>query len=418
MKVNGKQVFLKKIMASKNEQFDNLMKYSMTGDIKYLEKIEGFYHEINEVDKGFKYGLFTNILEDFNTCISKYKENTVSNILNLYGRLYAIAENMNEKLYDEEYKKFKRKGMEYPNKIDDEKILIIDDDVLLLKVIEKSMEERGYNAIPCSNPFEAIKYLNERNISLVVLDMILPDIDGLKMTKAIRKIDPFIPIIIISVKNDSETKINTLKIGADDYITKPFDMEEFHARIDRALDRSTNYNILSIEDRLTGVYTKEHFWNRASEKKALYNRNKKPFSIAFIDIDNFKLINDNLGHLTGDRALRCFAKALKKALRNTDLIFRFGGDEFIIIFPETREVKAKLVLERFKRTKNCSKCDNQQQCITIANVKFSAGITEINGEEDTIENMLERADRALYDAKSSGGNGVFIYKREIGYGYF
>ena len=416
--MNGKQVFLKKIMVSKNEQFDNLMKYSMTGDIKYLKRIEGFYHEINKVDKGFKYGLFTNILEDFNTCISKHKENTVSNILNLYGRFYAAVENMNEKLYNGKYKKLKSNEMDYPNKIDDEKILIIDDDVLLLKLIEKSMEERGYNAILCSNPFEAIKYLNEGDISLVILDMILPDIDGLKMTKAIRKVDPFIPIIIISVKNDLETKINTLKMGADDYITKPFNMEEFHARIDRALNRSTNYNILSIEDRLTGVYTKEHFWDRASEKKALYNRNRKPFSIAFIDIDNFKVINDNLGHLTGDRTLRCFAKVLKNALRNTDLIFRFGGDEFIIIFPETREVEAKLVLERFKKTKSCSKCDNQQQCTTIDNVKFSAGITEINGEEDTIEDMLERADRALYDSKDSGGNGVSIYKGEICHGCF
>lgn len=247
--------------------------------------------------------------------------------------------------------------------------------------------------------------------------MILPGIDGFKMTKIIRDIDPILPIIIISSKNDLETKINVLKIGADDYITKPINMEEFYARIDRTLDRTTNYNALSIKDGLTGVYTKEYFWERAKEKFALYNRNKETFSIAFVDIDDFKTVNDNLGHLVGDKILKCFARILKNTLRSTDLIFRFGGDEFIIIFPETREMEAKLVLERFNRTKRCSKCGNEQ-CITVTNVNFSAGITEIKSAEDTVEKMIGRADKALYDAKGNGGNGIFIYEEKISYGYF
>ncbi|CCQ96798.1 putative Diguanylate cyclase [[Clostridium] ultunense Esp] len=415
--MKGKQALLQKVIMEKNKQFDNIIKYSMAGDIKYLEKIEEFYREINDLDMELKDGMFANILEDFDACISGSREITVSNILNLYGKLYSVVENIDGELSNGVYKKCKSNQVEISSKKSIEKILIIDDDILFLKMIEENLEKRGYNTILCSNPFEAIKCLNEENISLVVLDMILPGIDGFKMTKIIRDIDPILPIIIISSKNDLETKINVLKIGADDYITKPINMEEFYARIDRTLDRTTNYNALSIKDGLTGVYTKEYFWERAKEKMALYNRNKETFSIAFVDIDDFKTVNDNLGHLVGDKILKCFARILKNTLRSTDLIFRFGGDEFIIIFPETREMEAKLVLERFNRTKRCSKCGNEQ-CITVTNVNFSAGITEIKSAEDTVEKMIGRADKALYDAKGNGGNGIFIYEEKISYGYF
>lgn len=404
-------MFLQKIMIEKSKQFDNLMKYSLTEDEKYLKKMEEFYQMINEVDIGFKYGLFDNLLEEFTSCISKEKENTVSNILNLYARTYSKIENLNKMILDKNYKKQEDQEVNNLNKHEAKDILIIDDDVLLLKLIENSMEEEGYNATVCSNPLQTIEILKERKVSLVVLDMILPNIDGFEVTKMIREIDPLLPIIIISVKDDLKTKINVLKLGADDYIIKPINMEELFARIDRALDRNKDYSTLSIEDGLTGAYTKEHFWNRASEKKELYNRNKKTFSIAFIDIDNFKEVNDNFGHLIGDQILKCFIKALKSTLRSTDLIFRFGGDEFIIIFPETGEIDAKLVMERFKRKKKCGHCDSKG-CFTLDNLKFSAGITEIKSKKDTIEKIIERADKALYYAKSKGGNKIFIYKDE------
>lgn len=402
-------MFLQKIIMEKNKQFDNLMKYSITKDGEYLKKIEEFYHIIDEVDTAFKYGLFTNLLEEFNSCISEKKEDTLANILGLYARTYSKIEGLNEKLIDES----NRNCEDIENRDyffeGSKEILVIDDDVLLLKLIEKSMKARGYNVIVCAEPFHAIEILKERKISLVVLDIILPNTDGFQITKMIREKDPLLPIIIISEKDDLETKIKLLKIGADDYITKPIKKEEFYARIDRTLDRAINYSALAIEDGLTGVYTKEHFWDRASEKKALYDRNKKAFSIAFIDIDSFKRVNDNLGHLLGDQILKCFSQGLRETLRSTDLIFRFGGDEFIIVFPETGEIEAKLVMERFKREKNCKKC-HKNGCITLSKLNFSAGITEIKDENDTIEKMIERADKALYKAKVMGGNKVLIYK--------
>lgn len=401
-------MFLQKIIMDKSKQFDNLMKYSMTRDSKYLKKIEEFYHVIGEVDRAFKYKLFNNLLEEFNLCISDKKENTVANILDLYARIYSKVEELNEKLKDENCGELKN-SKHRRSFVRDEEILVIDDDILLLKLIGKSMKEQGYNVILCSDPFEAIDILKERKISLVILDMILPNIDGFQMTKIIRKSNPIPPIIIISERDDLKTKINALKVGADDYITKPIKKGEFYARIDRTLDRVLNYNVLSIEDGLTGAYTKDYFWERANEKRALYSRNNVVFSIAFIDMDNFKSINDIYGHLIGDQVLKCFIKALNMTLRNTDLVFRFGGDEFIIIFPETTEEKAKRVLERFKNKKNCNGC-NDTECISLSKTYFSAGITEIKGKDDTVEELIKRADIALYEAKVNGGDAITIYK--------
>lgn len=404
IKLEEKQVFIQKILLEKDKQFDNLMKYSLTADEKYLEEIEKFFYQVNEIDNNFNYKLFPNLLKDYNFSVSGDKSNTVYNLLNLYGKVYFIVHDLDKK----ESKEIQVNGEKRVFSKADNKILIIDDDVLLLRVIEDSMKSRGYSGIFCSEPLEALDCLREEEISLVILDMILPQIDGFKMTKLIRNIDPVLPIIIISGRDDLKTKINVLKIGADDYITKPINMDEFYARIDRTLARTANYNALSIEDGLTGAYTKEHFWDRISEKKALYDRNKQPFSIAFIDLDDFKEVNDNLGHLIGDHILRCFSKALKDNLRSTDLIFRFGGDEFIIIFPETKETNAKQVLERFKIQKGCGQCQ-QNQCPSLGNIDFSAGITEVRGVEDTVEEIIERADAALYQAKDKGKNEIIIY---------
>src|SRR5699024_10251849 len=144
------------------------------------------------------------------------KEDTLANILGLYARTYSKIEGLNEKLIDES----NRNCEDIENRDyffeGSKEILVIDDDVLLLKLIEKSMKARGYNVKVCAEPFHAIEILKERKISLVVLDIILPNTDGFQITKMIREKDPLLPIIIISEKDDLETKIKLLKIGADD----------------------------------------------------------------------------------------------------------------------------------------------------------------------------------------------------------
>lgn len=414
--MDGKGILIEKIIKEKDKQFDNLMNYAISGNTSYLQDIEIFFKTLNEIDLIFEYGLSINFHEEYHSCIDiesnnvLKKDRIVANILKLYAIAYSKIERLGLELLEDN---IKDKGR--PSSIKDyfvkhkKTILVIDDDILMLKAIEESMKKRRYDVITCSNSFEAIKIIKKKEISLVVLDMVLPGIDGFEMTKLIRKIQSTLPIIIISAKTDIKTKIDVLKIGADDYITKPFKEEEFFARIDRALDRIVNFNFLSIEDRLTGTYTKEYFWKRIREAKDLYNRNGKTFSVGFIDIDNFKNINDNYGHLVGDQKLKCFARTLKNSLRSTDQVFRFGGDEFIIIFPETNEKNAHLVLERFKNKEICFKC-NEIRCNALIENRFSAGVTEVKDINDNVENIIKRADKALYKAKSYGGNKICIHK--------
>lgn len=139
--MKGKQALLQKVIMEKNKQFDNIIKYSMAGDIKYLEKIEEFYREINDLDMELKDGMFANILEDFDACISGSREITVSNILNLYGKLYSVVENIDGELSNGVYKKCKSNQVEISSKKSIEKILIIDDDILFLKMIEENLEK-------------------------------------------------------------------------------------------------------------------------------------------------------------------------------------------------------------------------------------------------------------------------------------
>ena len=395
-----REILLHKITVEKHNQFDHLMKYSVLEDEKYIRRIGEFYKSLEILGVDYQYDAFNNIFEEFNSSISNNMEKTVNNILNLYGKTY---------LQIEELKKGTSiKGLEKNDKIDHPNVLVIDDDKLLLNIIEKNLGERDYNIITCKDPLEGIEILKEKKIELIILDMVLPGIDGFQMTKTIREMDPLIPIIIISKKEEIGMKINALKLGADDYITKPINIEELDARIHSTLDRNEKYKIISIGDSLTGVHNKEYFWDRANEEKELYFRNKRPFSMALIDLDNFKRVNDSSGHLMGDQVLKCFAMALKDILRDTDLIFRFGGDEFIVIFPETNEQDAKKLMENFKNSLNHSYYDIK--CSTLKRLKFSVGITEIKNIDDTIEKMFERMDYALYEVKRIGGDKILIYE--------
>ncbi|WIV12348.1 diguanylate cyclase [Proteiniborus sp. MB09-C3] len=288
------------------------------------------------------------------------------------------------------------------------RILIVDDDVVTLNILKEIFRKRGYNVILCSNSFEVIKKIKENKIDIAIIDLILPEMDGFEIIESIRKTEPELPVIMLSGSSNTENKIRALGIGADDYITKPFVEKELIARVERALARALSFKAISIEDGLTAAYTKCYFWRKIKEIKGAYQRNKKTFSVAFVDMDDFKNINDTHGHLMGDEALKCFVYALKSSLRFTDYVFRFGGDEFVILFPETNEKNAYYVLERFRDNISYEKCMKSNTGIVFEGA-FSAGITEVKNVDDEIEDIIKRADMALYEAKTQGKNKTCIY---------
>lgn len=229
----------------------------------------------------------------------------------------------------------------------------------------------------------------------------MPKIDGFEVFNEIQKEKLDIPIIFLTGKTFIEDKITALNSGADDYITKPFKIEEVLARVNRALERNSHYRI----DELTGAYTKKYFKKRIKEAQNKLLRYGEIFSIAFIDIDYFKDINDTYGHIMGDIVLKKISNIMKCTIRSKDELFRFGGDEFVIIFPKATDNQVYNILERIRKEiqSNVIYCNKTNKPI---NISFSAGIGTIKDENQTIVELIEVTDKYLYMAKQQGRNKI------------
>jgi diguanylate cyclase (GGDEF)-like protein len=181
--------------------------------------------------------------------------------------------------------------------------------------------------------------------------------------------------------------------------------------VNRALERNSNYRI----DELTGAYTKKHFRKRIKEAQNKLLKNGEIFSIAFIDIDHFKDINDTYGHIMGDIILKKFADIIKCTIRSKDELFRFGGDEFIVIFPKATDNQVYNILERIRKEIQSNLIYYNKTDKPI-NISFSAGIGTIKDANQTIEELIEITDKYLYMAKQQGRNKI-TYQKNLNPGF-
>ena len=171
---------------------------------------------------------------------------------------------------------------------------------------------------------------------------------------------------------------------------------------------------LSVTDELTGLFNQRHFYKVMALELDRAKRYKHPLSLICVDLDNFKKVNDSLGHLEGDRVLRMIGDILTETLRNCDVAVRYGGDEFMVLLPETGIKSAAKTAERIRSVFN-TKClySADHEAETIVNVSMSLGVTETNGSENA-DQIVQRADLAMYESKSSGGNNTVLIKQHIG----
>lgn len=173
-------------------------------------------------------------------------------------------------------------------------------------------------------------------------------------------------------------------------------------------------HMLSVTDELTGLFNQRHFYKVMAQELDRAKRYKHPLSIICFDLDNFKKVNDSLGHLEGDRVLRMIGDILKETLRNCDVAVRYGGDEFMVLLPETGIKDAAKTAERLRSIFN-KQCpfSVDHEADTIVTVSMSLGVTETNGAENA-DQIVQRADLAMYESKSSGGNSTVLIKQHIG----
>ncbi len=241
-------------------------------------------------------------------------------------------------------------GQEYDYK--KENLLIVDDEMVVGRGLRDLLLNLGFNADFIGNGKHALEQLRDEKYTFLITDIGMPELDGIELIKTVRRQAPHINIIAMTDDKDCPF-IDVIDAGADDFISKPFEIGEMEAKIKRILiERKTRDELarLSITDNLTGLFNQRHFYNRLKEEIGRTKRLKHPLSLILLDLDNFKEFNDRHGHLTGDRMLERCGKIIRSHVRaNVDIAFRYGGDEFAVILIEAGHRIARNIAARLKR---------------------------------------------------------------------
>jgi diguanylate cyclase (GGDEF)-like protein len=301
------------------------------------------------------------------------------------------------------------------------KILLVEDDKVQAKVTKESLESIGYEVIPAEDGKSAIKIVKTQHVDIILLDLVLPDMDGNEVCRWLKldKDAKSIPIIMLTVKNSTVEKVEGLKAGADDYLPKPYNEIELNARIyallrtkalqdelrekNRQLEEIlSKLEVLAITDPLTQLFNRRYFEAIIEKEFSRTARYKFPTSCLIIDVDHFKRVNDEYGHRTGDLVLKELATIIKDCLRKVDTVARWGGEEFVVLLPETNKVNAVRAASRFLSTIASRAFSGITRQVTV-----SIGIASVPDPSiDTAEQFIDKADFALYEAKSKGRNRI------------
>lgn len=284
--------------------------------------------------------------------------------------------------------------------------------------ISKSISEiADINAI--SDPEAALFEAAETPYELIIINDNIPGSDPLRLCSQLRSREAtrFVPILIMLQSGDEQHIVRALDIGVNDYILHPFDPNELYARsltqikrhrssekLKASLSKSVE---LAVVDPLTGLNNR-HFLDAYMDKLiSRSKRRKTPISMLITDIDKFKSVNDTYGHDVGDEALKEFARRLRSTVRGADLACRFGGEEFVVLMPDTTQEMALQVAERLRQSIEELPFDIVDDGESLA-VTTSVGVTCFHPEHDDSKSLLKRADTALYEAKSQGRNRVVL----------
>ena len=274
--------------------------------------------------------------------------------------------------------------------------------------------EAGMSVVEAGSGAEALNYLATDRPDLVVLGRTLPDMDGLELLPRLKSGDlDFVPVLVASRRSETAERVRGLQLGADDYIPRPCDPAEFLARAkallrtkqahDRIRKLQINLEQMVVSDPLTGLHNRRYLMDRLLQEMTRSDRHGEPLAFAMIDLDGFKPVNDQFGHVLGDKVLRAVGGAISKSVRVSDIAARYGGDEFGVILPQTPAEGAMRVCERLLR--NISEVVLQDETGRTFRVTASLGLAYYPADDvETPEDLVHSADGALYGAKRSGKN--------------
>ena len=304
-------------------------------------------------------------------------------------------------------------------------ILVAEDHPSTRLLLQKILAKAGYEATCASNGKEALDRFSASFYPIVLIDWIMPEMDGLELCAALRKNSGpgYVYIIFVTAKESKIDVVHALENGADDYVTKPFDRKELLARIQTGLRvlkleqslKQANEEIraLSYTDPLTGLYNRGYLNENLPREINRSLRYSHPLHIIMCDIDRFKAVNDTYGHQVGDGVLRSFAELMNNSVRHkVDWVARYGGEEFVLVLPETDALGAETVSERLRGAIEKKRFHAQGKSIRIT-ASFGISGFRPNPSHRSLspDTLLVEADQSLLKAKQAGRNCVEIYTR-------
>ncbi len=302
-------------------------------------------------------------------------------------------------------------------------IVVADDDRLTRELVAGMLRTRGHEVEAVADGQAAVERVARGGVHLVLLDVIMPRLGGLEACRLLKGMTggSFLPVVLVTVKTDSQSRVEGLRIGADDYVCKPFDENELMARVDAMLrikrlhdhvaESRQRLEQLSIHDDLTGLFNYRHLQVRLGEEYKRAERHREALACMAVDIDRLQLHNEVGGRDYGDRVIRHVADTLRRGIREEDVLARFGGDEFLLVLPGLQFAGAVALAERLFR--ELSERPLSGEVVRARPVTVSAGVALFPSRDvRTRDALLRSADVALGVAKREGGGRVCVYQQE------
>ena len=290
-------------------------------------------------------------------------------------------------------------------------ILIVDDDDMAREVLRRRLSAQGYSVADVPNGREAITLIKKTAFDVLLLDIVMPEFDGLQTLAALRETHPAneLPVIMLTAKEGSEDVVEALRLGANDYVTKSIPFSVVLARIQTQVtlrQLAARVEALAVRDPLTGLYNRRGFYQLAEKEEQRVRRYGGTLQAIMIDMDHFKKINDTHGHNAGDQVLAVTSRYCQQQLRTADLIGRWGGEEYAILLPGIDLAGAAKTAERLRDGVANALIDGDDGAIKVT---LSAGVASLDETCKNLEALLNHADRAMYDAKRDGRNRVCVF---------
>jgi two-component system cell cycle response regulator len=295
------------------------------------------------------------------------------------------------------------------------KILIADDDPVSRRLLEGTLASMGHDVIQADNGTTAIEALMAPDgPRLAVLDWMMPGVDGVEVCRMVRRrTTPYTYVVLLTSRDRHADMLHALDAGADDFIKKPCDVVELRVRLksgeriialqEDLLETQAALTFEATHDRLTGLWNRGTILDQLSRELSRARRERSAVAVLLADVDHFKKINDGYGHATGDKVLCELGARMRSALRDYDVIGRYGGEEFLAVLPSSDLEGARAVAERIRAIVDAGAISDGNK---VLRTSVSIGVASTATVGQDADALIRAADAALYTAKANGRNQV------------